>query len=65
MKHKIRQTGPTTPRTCGGKRCYTTKQEAKHVKSEQEIINPELELSIYRCLTCSSYHLTRRKTPTE
>lgn len=61
MKHKIRHTGPAQPRTCGGKRCYGTKHEAELVKSEQEIINPELELSIYKCISCGSYHLTRRK----
>lgn len=61
MKHKIRHTGPATPRLCGGKRCYPSKHEAELVKSEQEIITPGLELSIYRCISCGSYHLTRRK----
>lgn len=62
MKHKIRHAGPAKPQLCGGKRCYSTKQEAEQVKSEQEIINPELKLSVYKCITCGSYHLTRHKS---
>lgn len=47
------------PRLCGGKRQYAHKHEAEQVKTEQEIINPELELSIYKCMTCGAWHLTR------
>ena len=61
MKHKIRHTGPNTPRLCGGKRCYAHKYEAEQVKSEQELLTRDLELSIYRCLSCHEWHLTRSK----
>ena len=61
QKHKIRHAGSQTPQLCGGKRRYTSKQEAVLVKEEQEILTPGLELSIYRCIQCGSYHLTRAK----
>jgi len=66
QKHKIRHTGPNTPRLCGGKRSYATKSEAEIVKAEQEIITPDLSLSVYRCLQCTPWHLTRsqhRRSP--
>ncbi|NCU40907.1 hypothetical protein EOL73_04085 [Candidatus Saccharibacteria bacterium] len=48
-----------SPRTCGGKFCYRNRQEAEAVIKEKSILQPELELSIYRCLSCGSFHLTR------
>ena len=59
LEHQARLTGPSQPQLCRGKRCYTTRQEAETVKTEQEIIDPELTLSIYQCLGCGTYHLTR------
>ena len=59
QKHKLRHTGPSKPQLCGGKRCYKTRTDADIVKTEQEIINPELTLNIYHCTMCGNYHLTR------
>lgn len=50
------------PRLCGGKRCYSTKREAEQVKSEQELLTQDLELTIYRCIQCGQWHLTRTKS---
>lgn len=49
------------PVLCGGKRRYASKQEAEQVAEEQELINfaEELELSVYRCISCGDWHLTR------
>lgn len=48
--------------TCSGKRCYSSKQQAETVKQEQELLQPGLELGIYRCQSgCSQWHLTRSK----
>lgn len=61
QKHKIRHVGPSKPAMCASKRRYRTRAEAEVVKAEHEILTPDLELSIYRCLTCGDFHLTRRK----
>ena len=61
QKHKIRHAGSQKPHLCGGKRRYTSKEEALLVKEEQEVITSGLELSIYRCIQCGGYHLTRAK----
>lgn len=50
------------PRTCGGKHCYKTQRDAEAVVEEKSILQPELELAIYRCLSCGEFHLTRVKT---
>jgi len=52
------------PKTCGGKYCYTTRQAAELVVEEKSITDPELELSIYHCVSCRQFHLTRVKTDT-
>lgn len=51
------------PTLCSGKRRYATKQEAERVAEEQEILNfaDDLELSVYRCISCGGWHLTRNK----
>ena len=49
----------SSPKTCGGKRCYATQHDAEMVVEEKAVIQPELELSVYRCLSCGEYHLTR------
>ena len=49
------------PKLCGGKRCYSSKREAEHVREEQELLTHDLELSIYRCIQCGTWHLTRNK----
>lgn len=48
------------PKTCGGKHCYRTRHDAEMVVEEKKIMQPELELTVYRCLSCGTYHLTRR-----
>ncbi|MFZ2494159.1 MAG: hypothetical protein WAW60_00085 [Candidatus Saccharimonadales bacterium] len=62
QKHKIRHAGPNKPQLCGGKHCYTTKRDAEMVIAEKEIIQPELQLTIYHCIQCGTYHLTRVTT---
>ncbi|MBP7760417.1 hypothetical protein KA093_01330 [Candidatus Saccharibacteria bacterium] len=64
QKHKIRYTGPSKPRQCGGKNCYPTRHDAEMVRDEKAIIDPELQLDIYHCLDCATWHLTRRDKPT-
>lgn len=49
---------------CGGKYCYATKLDAEMVVEEKTIMQPELELSVYKCSNCGSYHLTRNKPAT-
>jgi hypothetical protein len=48
------------PRMCSGKRCYISKHEAQQVAEEQYIIN-DVELTIYKCLSCHQFHLTSIK----
>lgn len=52
---------PAPKNTCGGKVCYTNTTEAEVVKSEQELLNTDIKLDIYRCISCGSWHLTRKK----
>jgi len=48
------------PQKCGHKRRYTSPQEAEHVREEQELLNPGLELRVYKCVAdCGGWHLTR------
>ena len=47
------------PKKCGGKMCYPSKHQAEQVKEEQELRDQDLQLSIYRCISCSNWHLTR------
>lgn len=54
----------SAPKKCGGKFCYATLQQAKLVVEEKNITNPEITLSIYRCLSCGEFHLTRSEPPT-
>ena len=45
---------------CGGKRIYQSKLEAEAMKEEQELLNYNLELVVYRCnLGCKGWHLSR------
>ncbi|MGB3023777.1 MAG: hypothetical protein WBB39_03125 [Candidatus Saccharimonadales bacterium] len=64
QKHPIRYTGPSKPRQCGGKNCYTTRHDAEMVRDEKSITDPDIELAIYHCLECNTYHLTRRQSDT-
>ncbi|HVI69838.1 MAG TPA: hypothetical protein VM581_05305 [Magnetospirillaceae bacterium] len=51
-----------SPQTCGEKRRYPTEFEAERVGKEQELLNPGLELRIYKCQAgCGGWHLTRRR----
>ncbi len=47
------------PLLCSGKRRYRTRHEAEMVVDEKTVLQPELELNIYRCLSCGDFHLTR------
>lgn len=61
---RIRKPTPqnfNSPKLCGGKRCYTTRHDAEAVAEEKQIMQPELELSVYKCLSCGQFHLTRRR----
>lgn len=60
QKHPIRHTGRSKPQQCSGKNCYMTRDDAELVRREQELLTPHLSLAIYHCMTCRSYHLTRR-----
>ena len=46
---------------CSGKNCYKNEVEAIKIAKEQELLNwnQGLELKVYRCHICNSYHLTR------
>lgn len=59
-KHRIRHSGPTKPKLCGGKRSYKTQQQAMTVLQEQELLTAGLKLKIYHCSSCRSYHLSRQ-----
>lgn len=49
------------PKKCGGKYCYPTKLDAELVVEEKSITNPEVDLDIYHCHSCHSWHLTSKK----
>lgn len=51
------------PKTCGGKYCYKTRQDAEQVIAEKEVMQPELTLTSYHCPQCHGWHLTRVKVP--
>ncbi|HET7630132.1 MAG TPA: hypothetical protein VFK03_02045 [Candidatus Saccharimonadales bacterium] len=60
MKHKPKYDRFVINRpVCGGKNRYPTKSQAEAVKLEQEIIDAELNLRVYRCVSCGDWHLTR------
>ena len=53
------------PKTCSGKNRYPTRLDAEQVIAEKAIMQPELELTLYRCAQCRDWHLTRsKKEPT-
>lgn len=64
QKHPIRHHGvDPAAQMCGSKRRYLTKQQAELVREQQELLNNELELKVYRCHAgCKGWHLTRNKT---
>lgn len=51
-------------KSCGGKVRYGHKHEAEQAATELMIIEPELQLRVYKCTTCSGWHLTKAK-PTD
>lgn len=61
---RVRKPSPqdfSPPKLCGGKRSYPTKHEAERVKEEQELLQYDLKLDIYRCQSgCRGWHLTRQ-----
>lgn len=61
---RIRKPKPqnfNAPRKCGGKFCYETRFDAEQVVAEKAITDPEVELAIYRCMSCGTWHLTSAK----
>ena len=59
-KHKkIFQAAPQN--MCANKVCYSSITEAEIVKDQQELLNSDIKLDIYRCISCGSWHLTRKK----
>jgi len=51
---------PAKPVFCQGKRRYASEREALAVKEEQELLQTDLELKVYRCsVGCGGWHLTR------
>ena len=53
--------------TCGGKRRYTNARLAEHIKEEQELLHPGLQLRVYKCNVpgCGGWHLTREEITKE
>jgi hypothetical protein len=45
---------------CSQKRQYQTETEAERVAEHQMSQNPGLQLRVYCCDTCQSYHLTSK-----
>ncbi len=50
---------PAPRKRCGGKICYPHKSEAETVKIEQEILQTDLRLTLYRCAMCRNWHLAK------
>ena len=46
--------------SCDTKRRFGTKIQAEAAADYQNLIQSELELSVYRCELCGGWHLTRR-----
>lgn len=46
--------------SCQSKRQYINEREAQKAADYQMLINPNLELSIYKCDICQKWHLTKR-----
>jgi hypothetical protein len=45
---------------CSNKVRYGSRDQAEAVKSDQENMNPDIKLKVYKCLDCGGWHLTRR-----
>lgn len=57
----------TTPRpsfhfasSCQQKRRYATEKIAEAAADTQMLLNYDLQLSVYKCESCSGWHLTRQ-----
>lgn len=53
---------PQPRQKCGNKNCYASRHEAELIKEQQELLHRDLELDIYRCISCQSWHLTQKIT---
>lgn len=47
---------------CSPKRKFGSEREALRAAEFQMLVNPNLELSVYRCNICLKWHLTRQST---
>ena len=47
--------------TCQNKKAYKSETEAKKSAEYQMILNRDLDLKVYYCKTCDSWHLTKQK----
>jgi hypothetical protein len=60
------QTPPHTPfkfaSNCQQKRRFATEKLAEKAAEHQNLINPDLELTVYRCELCGGWHLTRQSS---
>lgn len=45
---------------CDSKRKYKNEREAVETAKYQMLIHPNLELDVYKCQFCCSWHLTRQ-----
>ena len=63
-KHTPRHGGhePRQWRCPSGKRRFDNEADAERAREEQEMLNMDLRLSVYRCneIGCNGWHLTRR-----
>ena len=56
IKHsKLMQTN-----NCRPKRKHLNKRDAENTAEYQMLINPNLELTVYKCDVCLKWHLTRK-----
>lgn len=52
---------PLPQRNCRDKRVYRNEHEAQKAAENQMLLQPQLELTWYRCDMCLYWHLTRKK----
>lgn len=58
-RHKSTRHTPYAPTGCAKKR-YPSKAAAIRAAELQELMHPHLDLSVYQCPSCASWHLTRQ-----
>ncbi|MEI7918152.1 MAG: hypothetical protein WCH58_02105 [Candidatus Saccharibacteria bacterium] len=57
---QIQHTKAKSNDNCQSKRQYLTERQANETAEYQMLINPDLELSVYKCNLCFKWHLTRQ-----